>query len=307
MRNAFADEITKLASQNDKIVLLSGDIGNRLFNTYKEKCGDRFFNCGVAEANMTGVAAGLALSGMRPLTYTITPFLTTRCLEQIKLDVCYHNLPVVIVGVGSGLSYAGLGATHHSFEDLSLLRTFPNMTVVAPADVWEVRAALRAAFNHNGPVYIRIGKKNEPVIHNDFPDFKFGKVIPIINGNDVCIISTGNMMPTAIAAAEKLKENKVSAHVVSMHTIKPLDDDFLKTAFNKFSEILTIEEHSLIGGLGSAIAEWLIDNKIKTADKLIRLGIKDEFLHEAGGQNFAREQLGLTADNIVKRLTTEGH
>ena len=302
MRNAFADEITKLASENEKIVLLSGDIGNRLFNTFKEKCGKRFFNCGVAEANMTGVAAGLALSGMRPVTYTITPFLTTRCLEQIKLDVCYHNLPVIIVGVGSGLSYAGLGATHHSFEDLSLLRTFPNMTVVAPADVWEVRAALRAAFKQNGPVYIRIGKKNEPVIHEKMPNFAFGKVISIKSGNDACIISTGNMLPTAIDASEKLEKQNVNAQVVSMHTIKPLDEEFLAEAFKKYKTIVTIEEHSRIGGLGSAIAEWLSDQPLKFDAKLIRMGIKDEFLHEAGGQNYAREILGLTANDIVKNI-----
>lgn len=159
MRNAFAAEITEISATDDKIVLLSGDIGNRLFNSFKEKFSNRFYNCGVAEANMTSMAAGMAACGLKPVTYTITPFNTIRCLEQIRVDVCYHNLPVVIVGVGSGLSYANLGATHHSCEDIALLRVLPNMTVICPADAVEVRLALRAALNYGRPVYIRLGKK----------------------------------------------------------------------------------------------------------------------------------------------------
>src|SRR2546430_5284860 len=164
MRNAFATEITSLASEDERLVLLSGDIGNKLFDGYKEKFPERFFNCGVAEANMMGMAAGMALSGMRPITYTITPFTTTRCFEQIRVDVCYHNVPVIIVGVGGGLSYASLGATHHSCEDIALLRMLPNMTVICPGDAIEVRGALRAALRHDGPVYIRLGKKGEPIV-----------------------------------------------------------------------------------------------------------------------------------------------
>ena len=142
MRNAFADEVTRLATEDERVVLLSGDIGNRLFDKYKALAPDRFFNCGVAEQNMTGMAAGLALSGLRPITYTITPFVTTRCLEQIRVDVCYHNVPVVICGVGAGLSYAGLGATHHSNEDVAFLRSLPNMSVMAPGDPAEARSLL---------------------------------------------------------------------------------------------------------------------------------------------------------------------
>src|SRR5437588_11098242 len=164
MRNAFAAEITALAEKDDRVVLLSGDIGNRLFDNYKERFKTRFFNCGVAEANMMSMAAGMAFSGMRPVAYTITPFITTRCLEQIRVDVCYHNVPVTIVGVGAGLSYASLNATHHSCEDIAFLRAIPNMTVVCPADPFEVRCALTASIQRGGPVYLRLGKKGEPVI-----------------------------------------------------------------------------------------------------------------------------------------------
>ena len=161
MRNAFAHEATRLASTDSRVVLLSGDIGNRLFDDFKKKHPDRFYNCGVAEANMIGVAAGLAMSGLRPICYTITPFITYRCLEQIRVDVCYHNVPAIIVGTGSGLSYASLGGTHHSCEEMGMLRLLPNLTVVAPADEHEVRGTLQAALAQSGPVYMRIGKKGE--------------------------------------------------------------------------------------------------------------------------------------------------
>jgi transketolase len=300
MRNAFAAELTALAAEDQRVVLLSGDIGNRLFNKYKECFGERFFNCGVAEANMTGVAAGMALCGLRPITYTITPFNTTRCLEQIKIDICYHNLPVVIVGVGSGLSYAGLGATHHSCEDIAFLRALPNMTVVCPGDVWEVRLALRGAISHGGPVYIRLGKKNEPVIHEQAPDFALGKAIPIRPGKDICLLSTGNMLPIAMQAAGEIDNRGASAAVVSFHTIKPLDEDLLAALFSKFKVVATIEEHSLLGGFGSSVAEWLVDQAPQPA-RLCRIGIEDQFLHEAGGQDYARQLCGLTPANIARK------
>src|SRR5262245_53489292 len=195
MRNAFAKEITAIARQDPRVVLLSGDIGNRLFDDYKANCGARFLNCGVAEANMIGMAAGMAACGLRPVTYTITPFTTTRCLEQIRVDLCYQNLPVVVVGVGAGLSYASLGATHHSCEDIALLRSLPNMTVVCPGDAWEVRAALRKAINHDGPVYLRLGKKGEPLVHDEMPDLELGRGIVLREGCDACLVSTGNLLP----------------------------------------------------------------------------------------------------------------
>src|SRR6516165_805709 len=206
MRNAFAAEITALAATNQRVVMLSGDIGNRLFDDFKVRCPGRFFNCGVAEANMIGVAAGMAFSGLRPVAYTITPFVTTRCLEQIRVDVCYHHVPVIIVGTGSGLSYASLGATHHSCEDIAFLRALPHMTVLCPGDAVEVKLALRAALAQDEPVYIRLGKKGEPVVHKRAPEFTIGKGIVVRRGQDVCLLSTGNMLALAMRAAEELGE-----------------------------------------------------------------------------------------------------
>jgi transketolase len=305
MRNAFAAEIISLAGEDERLVLLSGDIGNKLFDGYKEKFPERFFNCGVAEANMMGMAAGLALSGMRPITYTITPFTTTRCLEQIRIDVCYHNVPVTIVGVGGGLSYASLGATHHSCEDIALLRMLPNMTVICPGDAMEVRAALRAALRQDGPVYIRLGKKGEPVVHQQPPDFVIGKGIVMRSGIDVCLLSTGNMLPIVIDAADKLESQGVSTQVVSFHTVKPLDESLLREAFRRFSVVVTVEEHSRLGGLGGSVAEWLTDQSGPQA-VLCRIGTEDKFLHEAGNQSYARERFGLTAESI-SNLTLEKH
>ncbi len=304
MRNAFADELTKLGGEDPRIVMLSGDIGNRLFDKFKAAHTGRFYNCGVAEANMMGVAAGMAMSGLRPIAYTITPFVTTRCLEQIRVDVCYHEAPVTIVAVGAGLSYAGLGPTHHSCEDISFLRSIPNMVVICPGDAWEVRAALRAAIGQQHPVYIRMGKKGEPLVHDDIPpDFAIGRAITIEDGTDVCLLSTGNMLPVVIEAAHLLKEKGVSARVVSFHTIKPLDEACLEAAFTAFPLVATIEEHSLIGGLGAAAAEWVIDHAVKP-NTFLRFGTRDAFYKLSGEQEYAREQLGLSAPQIADRVFT---
>jgi transketolase len=302
MRNAFTDELTKLGDEDERIVMLSGDIGNRLFDKFKAKHPLRFFNCGVAEANMTGLAAGLAMNGLRPVTYTITPFVTTRCLEQIRTDVCYHDVPVTIVAVGAGLAYAALGPTHHACEDIAFLRALPNMVVIAPGDAWEVRAALRAVMKQDKPAYIRMGKKGEPLIHKGpIADFAIGKAITMAEGNEVCLLSTGNMLPEAIEAGKILGEHGHSAEVVSFHTVKPLDEAYLAKALEKFKLVVTIEEHSLIGGFGSAVAEWAIDHG-KDTRKLIRVGTPDKFFKESGEQEHAREVLGLTGHQIAERV-----
>jgi transketolase len=302
MRNAFADELTKLGSEDPRLIMLSGDIGNRLFDKFRAAHPDRFINCGVAEQNMTGVAAGLAMSGLRPVTYTITPFVTTRCLEQIRTDAAYHDVPVTIVSVGAGLAYAGLGPTHHACEDISFLRSIPNMVVIAPGDAWEVRSALRAVLKQDRPAYIRMGKKGEPVVHEGMPEnFQIGKAITIKQGDDVCLLSTGNMLPEALEAQHILAENGISAEVVSFHTIKPLDYARLADAFSRYRLVATIEEHSVIGGFGSAVAEWVIDGGVMPK-KFIRFGTPDAFFKKSGEQEFAREQLGLTGKQIAERI-----
>ncbi|MGQ0683686.1 transketolase family protein [Bradyrhizobium sp.] len=302
MRNAFADELTKLGNEDPRIVMLSGDIGNRLFDKFKDKHPLRFFNCGVAEANMMGVAAGMAMNGLRPVAYTITPFVTTRCLEQIRTDVCYHEVPVTIVAVGAGMAYAGLGPTHHACEDISFLRAIPNMIVICPADAHEVRGALRAAMRQDRPVYIRMGKKGEPVVHSGaLTDFAIGKAITISEGKDVCLLSTGNMLPEVIEAAHMLEEKGISSQVVSFHTVKPLDEACLRGAFGQFRLVATVEEHSLIGGFGSAVSEWLADTDTRR-QKFMRFGTPDAFFKKSGEQDYAREMLGLSAHQISDKI-----
>jgi transketolase len=297
MRNAFADEITKLGQADSRVVLLSGDIGNKLFDKFKERAESRFFNCGVAEANMMSVAAGMALSGLRPVIYTITPFTTTRCFEQIRVDACYHEAPVVIVGTGAGLSYAELGPTHHSLEDLAILRTLPGMTVFAPCDEIELRLGLRAALRHDGPVYMRIGKKGEPVIHKTAPEFKLGKALTLRDGADACLIAAGTIMPVVLAAAEALEREGVRTRVESFHTVKPLDEERLADVFAKCGVVAVAEEHGKLGGLGGAVAEWRARHDVRA--RMLAFGTDDVFMHEIGSQDYARRKFGLTADNIA--------
>jgi transketolase len=301
MRNAFADEATKLGQTDPRIVLLSGDIGNRLFDKFKDKNQGRFINCGIAEANMMGMAAGMALSGLRPIVYTITPFTTTRCFEQIRVDACYHNVPVMIVGTGSGLSYAELGPTHHSCEDLAILRVLPNMTVLAPADEVELRQCMREALKLNGPVYIRIGKKGEQIIPKKDDYFQIGRSITVRDGSDVCLIGTGTIMPELLNAAEIMALLGVSARVESCHTVKPLDLVMLEEICGSYPLIVVVEEHSRIGGLGSSVAEWLAVQRTNKS-RLLNFGTDDEFMHEVGSQEYARAKYGLTADNIAAKV-----
>lgn len=300
MRNAFAEEVTRLAVLDSRIVLLSGDIGNRLFESFKAKLPTRFYNCGVAEANMAGVAAGMAMSGLRPVTYTITPFNTTRCLEQIRVDICYHNVPVLIIGTGAGLSYASLGCTHHSCEDISFLRSIPNMTVLCPGDAMEVRSLLPLIFQLNRPTYMRIGKTGEALIHSTPPKLVIGKGFTFRKGKDLCILSTGNMLPIALETCKILETFEIQAELVSMHTVKPLDTELLADLSHRFPCLVTIEEHSLIGGLGASVSEWMTDCSVVV--RLLRFGTQDCFPPSVGSQHYVRNLFGLNPQAIATQI-----
>lgn len=300
MRNAFASEITALAKKDERVILVSGDIGNRLFDEYKGAAPGRFVNAGAAEANMIGIAAGMAMSGLRPVVYTINSFLTTRCYEQIRIDLCYHRLPVVLVGVGAGLSYASLGATHHSLEDVAALRVLPHMTVVCPGDPVEVRLALRVSIEQEGPVFLRLGKKGEPAIHTQPPRFEIGKAIVIKPGTHVCLLSNGHILSLTMKTAELLEKQGISAQVASFHTVKPLDTDFLRVVFSTFSLVVTVEDHSVQGGFGGSVAEWLADNP--SSARLCRIGTSDEFLMEAVDNDSARKRFGLSPEAMAIKV-----
>lgn len=302
MRNVFAEEITRLGAIDQRLVLLSGDIGNRLFDRFKDGCPGRFLNCGIAEANMMGVAAGMALEGLRPVVYTIAPFTTTRCLEQIRVDACYNHAPVIIVGTGAGLSYAELGPTHHSCEDIAILRALPGMTVFCPCDPVELRLGLKAALDHDGPVYIRLGKKGEPALHARAPSLRLGEAITLRDGGDVCLIATGTLMAEVLRAADLLAEAGVKARVESFHTVKPLDEARLAEVFAGCAVVAAIEEHSRIGGLGGAIAEWLAARPAPPRARLLSCAVDDVFLHQVGSQDWARSLFGLTAETIAGKV-----
>jgi transketolase len=302
VRNAFADEITRLGAADARVVLLAGDIGNKLFDKFKQQAEGRFLNCGVAEANMISVAAGMALSGLRPITYTITPFTTTRCFEQIRVGVAYHEAPVIVVGTGAGLSYAELGPTHHSLEDFALLRALPGMIVFAPCDATELRLGLRAALKQDSPVYMRIGKKGEPAIHAEPPPFEFGRAITVRQGDDACIINTGTTMAVALGAADRLAAEGISTRVESFHTVKPLDTTRLEELFARYRIVAVVEEHQRAGGLGGSIAEWLAAQDGLTG-RLVGFGTDDVFMHDVGSQDYARAKFGLTPQHIATVIT----
>lgn len=301
MRNAFARAVTALADQNPNLVLLAGDIGNRMFDAFKEKHPTRFYNCGVAEAGMTGIAAGLAASGLQPITYTITPFNTLRCLEQIRDDVCYPNLPVILVGTGSGLSYASLGATHHSMDDIAALRILPNMHVICPGDPVEVELAVAAALELKRPTYLRIGKKGEPVVHAQPPNFQVGRGIVLQEGHDIALVSVGNVLPLALDCAQVLTDKGFSVGVISLHTVKPLDATLLAELFHRYRRIAIVEEHGLAGGAGSAILEWGCSHRVDLR-KIRCFAGPDRFLSACGNQQQARMLIGLDTGGIVQNL-----
>jgi len=298
MRNAFADEVTRLANDDKRVVLLSGDIGNRLFDKLRAQSPSQFINCGVAEANMMGVAAGMGLSGLRPIVYTITPFTTTRCLEQIRVDVAYHESPVIIVGTGSGLSYASLGPTHHSLEDFAIFRALPNLQILAPWDSPSLRVLLRIAHSSKKPSYIRIGKKGEKDLAPIEAVPPIGESLWLKSGDDVCIMAVGTVANEAIAAVETLSNSGISAAVVLVHSIKPLSVTTFEEVSTRFKAILTVEEHSRIGGFGEGFLAFLGSHGLQR--RVETLGTDDKFMPTIGSQDFARSYFGITASHIAE-------
>ena len=296
MRTTFIDTLCELAEHDERIWLLTGDLGYSVLERFASRFPRRFVNVGVAEQNMTGVAAGLALCGKVVFTYSIANFPTLRCLEQIRNDVCYHNLNVKIVAVGGGFAYGAQGMTHHATEDLAIMRALPNMAVVAPGDPVETRLATRAIVNWPGPCYLRLGKAGEPVVHQTPPAFTIGKAITVREGSSVTLISTGGMLHNALQAAELLAQQQIQARVLSMHTLKPLDNESVLAAALETSTIVTIEEHSLIGGLGSAVSETLSKGMPKGI-RFRSLGMPDRFA-DIGSQECSRRSYRLTPQGI---------
>ncbi|MBU1988268.1 MAG: transketolase, partial [Nanoarchaeota archaeon] len=281
MREAYVRALAEEGRNNPRIFGLVGDIGTFTYDEFKAACPDRFVNVGIAECNMVGMAAGLALEGQIPFVYSITPFTTARALEPIRVDVCYQNLNVKIVGCGSGFSYSTLGCTHHATDDIGLMRALPNMVVISPADPPEAMRVVRAAVQHVGPVYIRIGRSKEPIITSEEQGFEIGKATQLREGRDLTIIGTGSILFNALQAAERLhREEETDIEVINMATIKPIDREAIVRSAQKTGKILTLEEHSTLGGLGSAVAEVLAEEGIAIPFK--RMGLDDKFCYEYG-------------------------
>lgn len=301
MRDAFITSIYRVTKKNKNALCIVGDIGAFLLRNYIKDFPDNYYNLGAAEANMVGVGAGLAKSGKIPFLYTITPFITSRVYEQIKIDICYNNVNVKLVGVGSGISYGTMGSSHHSLEDIAIMRALPNMTILSPSDPEEVEEAMFAALNHAGPTYIRLTLKTNPLTYKR-DKFKIGKARIVREGKDTAIIATGEMVGVAMEASEILKKHKIDSYVINMHTLKPIDTEIVNKLSGECKAIIAIEEHSVIGGLGSAVSSIMSQNP-KNKALLKIMGFEDIFCKEySSDKSFLLKKYGLSAIDIVKNM-----
>jgi transketolase len=291
--------IYELAKKDARIFFVGSDLGSGTLDEFRKEMPDRFLMEGVSEANMIGLSAGLALEGKIPYVNTIATFNTRRCYEQIALDLCLHNLPVRVIGQGAGLVYAPLGPTHHAIEDIAIMRALPNMTVVAPADADEMRRLMPQTVDWPGPIYVRVAKGGDPVVSSDAHQFKIGVPIMMRSGKDVLIITTGITLQIGLEAAKRLEDSGISAGVMHVHTVKPLATEQIRAAVSEARAVITIEEHTVIGGLGSAVAETLVESGIRPLPPFRRIGIPDTFAHEYGSQASIMDHMGISADGVV--------
>ena len=291
MRNAFIETITKLAEKDDRIVLLTGDLGYKIFDDFKQKFPSRFYNVGIAEANMIGLAAGLAHSGLKPYVYSIIPFITLRCLEQIRNDICYNNKDVKIVGYGTGFTYGHNGPTHWGTEDIGVLRSIPNIVICSPASTKETSTVIRKTYENNTPTYIRLGRAYDKEV-----DFIFDKGLL-----DVVIVSTGNILSVAAEVKETLMKQNIKCGIASMLFIKPFDTDRLDWIVQKTDFLVSLEEHNVLGGFSSALAQYLCENQANVKFKCF--GVEDEFIHISGDQQYLRSCAGLASGIISSKIT----
>ena len=297
MRKAFNEELLKAARQDKRIHMILADIGYGEIEPFANEFPERFINCGVAEQNMTGVACGVALAGNIAITYSIANFPTLRCLEQVRNDVCYHNANVKIVIIGGGMAYGPLGVSHHSTEDLAIMRALPNLKVIAPCDIYEARSAVHAMLAYDGPVYYRCGYKGEKNLHTGPVNFEIGKALKLREGKDAAIIFTGTIGINALQAADELEKQGYSIKLVSMHTVKPIDVAAVLDAAETGC-VVTVEEHNICGGMGSAVAEALMDNGAGNI-RFKRMAIPDVNVCKIGSEEWLRDQYGLGVADIV--------
>lgn len=296
MRNAFASALVRAARADERVVLLTGDHGYALFDEFRQACPRQYLNAGVAEQNMVGVAAGLAKAGLRPVVYGLSAFIPVRVLEQIKLDVCYETLPVVLIGDGAGVVYSTLGTSHQCTEDVAALRALPHLAILSPADAREMTACMELAFAAPGPVYVRMGKADLGDVHTSAPQLQWGRLSPIRPGaGGLAWIATGSLVKTALAVAEHWP----GSAVWSAPSIKPLDSGAVAAVCRRHQAVIVLEEHSVHGGLGSAVAE------IASAEAPVwvcRVGIQDRFSQSCGSYAYLMKEHRLDADAVLVQV-----
>jgi transketolase len=303
MRNNFAEALYEEGKKDNKICVVVADISPAgSIQKFRNEFPDRFINCGVAEQSMIGIAAGLALKGFRPFCYTIATFTLYRPFEMVRVDLCYQNLPVTIIGMGAGAIYSTLGGTHHTIEDVAVASALPNMTVIAPCDPSEMKEATKwCATKNRGPVYMRLGKVGEPnLTENAIDKFEFGKIRYLKKGKEIAIISYGITVKIAIELSIELEKQGKSVSVISCHTIKPLDKVGIKKVLNEYKSVYVLEEHVPHGGLSSRVKEIASDEQTKAELKSFTL--KDEFIHFYGNHQELLEKHELSVKQILKKI-----
>ncbi len=298
MRDAFVQRLTEMAARDPRILLITGDLGFGVLTEYARRFPRQYLNAGVAEQNMAGLATGLALEGHIVYTYSIANFVFMRCLEQIRNDAAYHDCNVNVVCVGGGFSYGALGISHHATEDLTIMRSIPGMTVVAPGDDWEAAEATEAVAGTPGPSYLRLDKSTAGWTQRSGETFQLGKIRRHCEGRDLCLAATGGIVAEALAAAERLRSEGIHCRVLSVHTVKPLDVPTLAKAAVETGGLITIEEHTVDGGLGSAVAEQLLEGGV-VPRRFLRIGLRDGFSSIVGSQQYLRSRYGMDRQAIV--------
>ena len=297
MRDVLLEELTRLSETDKNLTLITGDLGFGVVEGYQEKFPKQFLNVGVAEQNMSMIAAGMAMEGKKILTYSIGNFPTLRCLEQIRNDICYHDLDVTIVSVGGGFSYGQLGMSHFATEDISIMRSLPNMIVSVPGTLAEAKGAVRELYKIKSPKYLRLDKSNAQP-ENESP-FYLGKASILKEGDQVTLISCGGILEEVLEAASILESENISCKIISMHTIKPIDVEAIELAVKSTKGIVTVEEHNIIGGLGSAVAEVCLD--LNLMPKFFkRIGLNDLYPSIVGDQKFLRKTYKMSREHIVE-------
>jgi len=299
MRNAYLKALYELAQRDDNVLAIVADNGAIVYDDFRRDCPDQFINVGIAEANLISVAAGLAQCGKLPFTYTIAAFLTIRAAEQVRNDVCLQQTNVKLVGIGAGFLYSDLGPTHHATEDLAFMRALPGMTIICPADPHEAYLATFAAAHISGPVYIRLAGSRTPALHDQDYRFEIGRGVTLRAGDALTLISTGMITHEALRAARLLHQQGVNARLIHLPTVKPFDSDIILTAARETGVLLTVDEHSVTGGIGSAVAEVLAEHA-ETAVKFKRVGLTDCFAQSYGAYADMKRLNGLAAEHIVE-------